>query len=118
MKKVISLCFLTLFLCVGMQSLNAQEKFKQLDERAKIQSQELQKLLGLDENQTAMVWRTLYSNDRMYAENITNKDLNDPKIAGMKKKIDANFKSKMTQILNDEQFALFREWLKDQQKNE
>jgi len=111
MKKLITLCLFAFAFILGTSSIEAQEKYKTIDEMARIQSQDLQKILSLDDNQTAMVSRTIYAQQKSYIDVDTNKKLDEKDVAKLKSKIDMNFKSKMMQILSEEQFAAYGDYL-------
>ena len=116
MKKIITLCLFAFALFAGTLTVDAQEKFKIIEERIKVESQELQKVLNLDDSQTAMVWRTMLAKERSYFDKIQGKDPKDPEVMDTKNRIDANFKSKMLQILTDEHFKTLTTWLSKQKK--
>jgi hypothetical protein len=111
MKKLITLCLFAFTFILGTPTLVAQEQDKVIDENAKIQSSELQKILGLDDDQTAMVWRAIYSTQKIYIEHVNGKDQNDQSVADLKAKADLNFKSQMVKILTEEQFAKYSDYL-------
>lgn len=107
MKKLITFCLFAFALLIGTQNTFAQEKYKQLEESAKIEAQDLKKILVLDEDQTAMVFRTIYSKKRFYADKLSEKSLDPKEAMTLQRQIDMNFKEKMLQILTEEQFAKY-----------
>lgn len=111
MKKIITLCLFAFALVVNIQTANAQDKFKVIEERLKVESQELKKLMNLDDSQTTLVWRTMYAKEKAYFDQINRADLKNSEIIELKKRIDGNFKSKMMQILTEEQFKTLTVWL-------
>ncbi len=113
MKKIIALCLFTFVMLMGTQNTVAQEKYKNLEESSKIESQNLKKVLILDDDQTAMVYRAIYAQKLFYAQNLSNKELSVEQSTQIKEKVDMNFKSKMIQILTEEQFAKYSAYLSE-----
>ncbi|MBT8265444.1 MAG: hypothetical protein KJP20_02780 [Bacteroidia bacterium] len=111
MKKLITMCLFAFGLIIGVQSVEAQEKYKTIDEMARIQSQDLQKILGLNDDQTAMISRTIYAKQKSYLDITTSTKLDEKEADQLLAKIDMNFKSKMLQILNEEQFQAYGDYL-------
>lgn len=107
MKKRITLCLFAFAMFIGIQNSFAQEKYKTIEETAKIESQDLTKILSLDENQTALVFRAIYSQKRFYADKLTDKNLDPKEAMALQNKADLNFKEQMLQILSEEQFAKY-----------
>lgn len=107
MKKLITFCIFAFAMLIGTQNTVAQEKYKNLEESAKIESQDLNKVLSLDDNQTAMVFRAIYSQKRFYADKLSDKSLDPKEATAMQNKIDMNFKEQMLQILTEEQFEKY-----------
>ena len=118
MKKLLTLCLFAFVFILGTQTIVAQEKYKTIDEKVKVQSNELKKILGLDDSQTTMVWRVLYSREKVYIEHINGKDLNNNSVAELKNKADSNFKSQMMKILTEEQFAKYSAYLANNNSKE
>lgn len=116
MKKIITLCLFALALVVNVQTTNAQDKFNVIEERLRMESQELKKLLNLDDTQTALVWRTMYAKEKVYFDRINDAEATNSEIIELKKRVDENFKSKMLEILTTEQFKTFTSWLAKQKK--
>lgn len=118
MKKFISLCFFALALMLGTQTADAQDKIKMMEEQVKVESQELTKLLGLDENQSAMVWRALMVKEKATME-MAHKGVSDAsKKAQLQDKIDMNFKSMMLDVLSEEQFVQYSKYISEQKSKE
>lgn len=116
MKKLITLCLFTLAMLIGTQNSIAQEKYKQLEESAKIEAQDLKKILLLDDDQTAMVFRSIYSKNRFYADKLSNKSLDPDEALALQNKVDLNFKEQMLQILSEEQFEKYSAHLASKNK--
>ena len=114
MKRIVTLTLITLALVFNTTTSWSQDKYKNLDESAKRQSAELTKVLDLDNNQAALVWRAIYSRDKAYVEDLSQKDLALDENAKLKSKIDNTFKSNMMKILTDEQFKTYTSWLSKQ----
>jgi len=116
MKKIITLCLFAFALVINIQTSSAQEKFKVTEERLKVESQELKKLLNLDDAQTSMVWRTMYAKEKAYFDQIKDADPKNPDVIELKKRIDGDFKTKMLDILDDDQFMALTKWLSKQKQ--
>ena len=111
MKKLITLCFFALAVIFGIQSAEAQQKEKLMEEQVKIESMELQKLLDLDENQTAMVWRALMVKEKAAMEMAHKGITSNEDVQKYTDKIEMNFKEKLISVLTEEQFAKYSEYL-------
>ena len=111
MKKIITLCFFTFALFGGMQTINAQDSFNMVEEQVKIDSKELTKLLNLDDNQSALVWRSMLAKERAYFKKVNGVDPNEPNLVKIKDKINTTYHSKMAEILTEAQYEKFKTWL-------
>ena len=111
MKKIITLCLFAFAMVIGTQNITAQEKYKVMDKEVQMEAQDLKKILNLDNEQTALVARTIYVKEKSYADVTSNKTLDEKETAKMKTKIDMNFKSRMMEILTEDQFAAYSEYL-------
>lgn len=118
MKKILTLCLFALVFVLGSQTIIAQEKYKTLDEKVKIEAQDLQKILGLDKDQTAMIARTIFAKEKAYNDLSTDKMLDEKDAVKLRAKVDSNFKSKMMQILTEEQFAKYSTYLSNNNSKE
>ncbi len=107
MKKFITLCVLVFLFALGTNGLTAQEKYKQMDEVIKVEAEELQKILNLDKDQTALLARSMFAKEKAYADIATNKKLDEKEARNLKEKVDMNFKSRLQDILDEEQFATY-----------
>ena len=114
MKKIVTLTLIALALVCNTTTAWSQDKYKNLDESAKRQSAELTKVLNLDDNQAALVWRAIYSRDKAYVEDLSQKDMSLDENSKLKSKIDNTFKSNMMKILSEEQFKTYTNWLSKQ----
>ncbi len=111
MKNLLTLCFFAFALLISSQDSFAQEKYKAIDEMVKIETKDLTKILGLDNDQAAMVARTLYAKEKAYVDLDENTAIDKKQYAETKAKVDMNFKSKMMQILTEEQFTAYSSYL-------
>ena len=110
MKRFLTLCIFGLALIIGTSSINAQEKYKQLDEVVKMEANELQKVLNLDGDQTALLARSMYAKEKAYNDISTNKKLDEKEAKVLLEKVDMNFKSRLQSILSEEQFAAYSDY--------
>ena len=78
-----------------------------MDDVIKMEAQELQKILDLDKDQTALLARSMFSREKALADINTNKQLDVKEATALKEKVEMNYKSKLQSILNEEQFATF-----------
>ena len=113
MKKLITLCLFALAMICVTQTAEAQQKEKLMEEQVKVESVELQKLLGLDENQTAMVWRALMVKEKAAMEASHKGMVTPEEVQKYNDKIDMNFKQMLMEVLTEEQFAKYSEYLAD-----
>lgn len=118
MKNLLTLCLFAFVFILGTQTIVAQEKYKTIDEKVKIEAQDLQKILGLDKDQTALVARTIFAKEKAYNDLSTDKMLDEKDAVKLKSKVDSNFKSKMMQILTEEQFAKYSTYLANNNSKE
>ena len=111
MKNLLTLSVFVVSLLLGTSSVFAQEKYKAMEEQIKIEGQDLKKILDLDDDQTALLTRTMYAKERALAD--LNASTSMDAKTRMKKieDVEMNFKSKMMQILSEEQFATFSKYL-------
>ena len=111
MKRILTLCLLAFTMVIGMQSMMAQEKYKVMDKEVQMEAQDLKKILNLDNEQTALVARTIYVKEKSYRDVATNTTLDKKEATDLKTKIDMNFKARMMEILSEEQFATYSDYL-------
>ncbi|MBT8254571.1 MAG: hypothetical protein HKN00_04790 [Flavobacteriaceae bacterium] len=107
MKRIFTIGLFALTLLFGTTTAQAQEKYKVMDEVIKAEAQDLQKILDLDNEQTALVARTIFARAKSLDDVETNSKMNEKEKTEMKAKIEMNFKSRMTDILDENQFAQY-----------
>ena len=107
MKRFFSLCIFALAMTIGVSTVHAQEKFKKLDEEINMEAQELQKTLDLDKDQTALIARSMFAREKALVDISTNKSLDEKEAAVLTEKVEMNFKSRLQDILDEEQFSAF-----------
>lgn len=118
MKKLITLCLVAFTLVFGIQTAEAQEKGKLIDEAAKMEAQELKKVLGLDDQQTTLVHRIIYAQGKRKMDLASKESMiSSEEYAEYKSKISSDFKSKMIEVLSQEQFQVYSEYLASKAKN-
>lgn len=113
MKKIITLCLLVFAFVVGTQNAIAQD-IKNIEVYAKAQSQEVKKLLSLDENDTKIIWRAFYVKAKGYAESVDGKDQKSQNVIDSKNRIDAIFKKTVLMVLDNAQYKQFSNWMAKQ----
>ena len=117
MKKLITICLIAFAFVLGTQSVEAQEKDKIIQETVKNEVVDLKKVLGLDQNQTALVERILYSKAKRQMElSAQASDLTGDKAAKIQTKIDTDFKAKMMDVLTEEQFQNYSNYMGKKEK--
>ena len=107
MKRVLTLSLLITAFLLGSISVNAQEKYKEMDEMIKVEAYELQKTLNLDDEQTVLLARSIFAKRKSLEDINTNRKLDEKEVAAMTAKVEMNFKSRLTEILSEEQFKAF-----------
>lgn len=113
MKKLITLCLLVVAFVIGTQDASAQD-IKNIDVYAKAQSQDVRKLLSLDENDTNIIWRAFYVKAKAYAESVDGKDQKNQSVIESKKRIDNMFKKTILMALDNTQYTEFSKWMAKQ----
>ncbi|NNK88157.1 MAG: hypothetical protein HKO90_07720 [Flavobacteriaceae bacterium] len=107
MKRLLTLGLVITAFFLGSTTMNAQEKYKVMDEKIKVEAYELQKTLNLDDEQTALLARSIYAKEKSLSEIQVNDKLSAADVAKIKSKIEMNFKSRLMDILSEEQFEAF-----------
>ena len=107
MKRLLTLSLVITAFILGTTTMNAQEKYKVMDERIKVEAYELQKTLGLDDEQTALLARSIYAREKSLSDVQVSEKLSATDVEKIKEKIEMNFKSRLMDILTEEQFNAF-----------
>ena len=107
MKRVLTLSLLITSFFLGSTTINAQEKYKVMDEMIKVEAYELQKSLNLNDEQTVLLARSIFAKGKSLEDINTNRKLDEKEVAAMTAKVEMNFKSRLMEILSEEQFKAF-----------
>ena len=110
MKRIITLCFFAFAFMICTHNAGAQN-VKDIDQYSQAQSQEVKKLLNLNEAQTQVVWRAFYARAKGYMEGVDGKDLSNKSVQATKERIDGNFKRTLLRVLSQEQMTQLNSWL-------
>ena len=80
-----------------------------------LQSHDLQKVLGLDDNQTVIIERIIYAKKKRLIElEATKSNLTAEEVAKKMTSINNNYKAKMMDVLSEEQFQAMSEYMAQQ----
>lgn len=112
MKNLLTLFAFIFVILFGIQNSSAQELTQNQDRPeviAKTQVAKLTQDLGLTGDQSRTIYRALVAKEVNYKKNIHGKDLDDAKVAALKKEYDDNFNASMKKNLTPEQY---NSWLK------
>ena len=111
MKRLLTLSLFLMAIFLGSTAVNAQEKYKVMDEKIKVEASELQKTLDLDDEQTALLARSIFAKEKSLSEIQVNDKLSAADVEKIKAKIEMNFKSRLMDILSEEQFQAYGAYL-------
>ena len=107
MKKLITLCFFTMALLLGTQSISAQEVLESPEVIAKEKTFKLTQEFGLDKTQSEIVWRAFLGREKAKQE-ISQGSFSEAEIKNINSKADKNFYTLMENALNDQQIMKFK----------
>ena len=116
MKKLCTLCLIAFTFLAFSNTAIAQDKYGAIDEDSKRFSTEMQEVLNLDENQTALVWRAFYVKKKNEMEQLGSNAISKDEKKRLQQSFDGDFKKRMQEILTDEQFKTYTYWLQKQTK--
>ena len=103
MKKLLTLCFLTLALCFSTQNITAQND-SEINAAASVKTKELKRVLKFDTNQSNRVYEAFKAYEKTYQKISSNIEANVER----KNKIDAILDKEMKEILTEEQYTLYK----------
>lgn len=112
MKKLITLCFFTMALFLGTQSMTAQEVHKSPEAVAKEKTHKLSQEVGLTGDQQRSIWRVFLAREQAKLE-VARGTLSDTEIKNINEKVDASFYLSMEENLSEEQYAKFKQTIKE-----
>ena len=112
MKNLITLCLIAFTLAFGTQTAEAQQKAKMMEEAVQIEVKELIKVLSLDDEQKALVHRILYAKGKREMDLASKTSMiSSEEYDQAQAKINTDFKSKMLEVLSQEQFQSYSKYL-------
>jgi hypothetical protein len=103
MKKIITFCAFALIMILGVQNITAQNKIE-INEMASTQTKSLRKAIKFNNDQRDKVYEAL----KFYHTNTSSLNESTFNTTEQKKKLDDILDLKMKEILNEEQYEVYK----------
>lgn len=110
MKKIITLCIFVFALFIGTASVTAQNKLE-INDEASVKTERLRKLIKFDNEQRDMVYDAHKDFGKAHASLVNSNTVTTEAVDKLKKQL----MERMESILNEEQFEIYKAYLKEQE---